>query len=220
MLSTAQPLSRADLLPLWGDGRRLTVGLLGGSFNPAHAGHILIAEQALKRLRLDEVWFLVSPQNPLKSKSGMKSYSTRFRSVEKLISDKRMRVTSLERQFGTHYSYETIDLLKKRFPNIRFVWLMGADGLDSLPYWGRWKSLISSIPVAVFARPGVWMKALNSKAASYMRKDRKKSSLIKNFVHEVWEEPRDGTKPWVFVPFTHSTLSSTAIRAAEKGKKK
>ena len=129
------------------------VGLLGGSFNPAHAGHRHISLEALKRLELDEVWWLVSPQNPLKPKRGMASFAKRLDAARALAHHPRIRVLDLEARLGTRYTVDTLRVLAARFPATRFVWLMGADILPQLPRWKRWPEIFELEPVAVFARP-------------------------------------------------------------------
>src|SRR3954471_15978292 len=116
-------------LPPFGDRSRLRIGLLGGSFNPAHEGHVHLSREAIKRLDLDEVWWLVSPQNPLKPARGMAPLEERMAGAVRLAEPPRLRVTDLEARLGTRYTADTILALKRRFPATRFVWLMGADNL-------------------------------------------------------------------------------------------
>jgi nicotinate-nucleotide adenylyltransferase len=133
----------------------LSIGLLGGSFNPAHEGHVAMSFCAIKQLRLDQVWWLVSPQNPLKPRAGMASLSDRLRAARALTKGHaRLRVTDIEVQLRTRYTIDTITALKKRMPRTRFVWLMGADNLRQFGRWKRWESLFHQAPIAVFRRPG------------------------------------------------------------------
>jgi nicotinate-nucleotide adenylyltransferase len=122
--------------------RRRRIGLLGGSFNPAHGGHLHISRLALQRLGLDEVWWLVSPQNPLKPGAGMASFADRLG------------------QAAAMATADTLKALRRRFPHARFVWLMGGDNLAQLPYWKQWQDIFRTVPIAVFARPGASSKAL------------------------------------------------------------
>ncbi len=122
---------------------RRRVGLLGGSFNPAHAGHRHISLEALKRLDLDEVWWLVAPQNPLKPARGMAPFKTRLGAAAKLADDRRIKVLDLEAQLGTHYTVDTLAALQRRFPRTRFVWLMGADNLAQIRHWRRWTEIFN-----------------------------------------------------------------------------
>jgi len=145
-------------------GRR--IGLLGGSFNPAHGGHLHISRQALSRLGLDEVWWLVSPQNPLKPAAGMAPFAERLAgAAEVAAAEPRIRVSDIEGRLGSTYSADTLRALKRRFPRARFVWLMGGDNLVQFPYWRRWQAIFRTVPIAVFARPGSSAKALGGVAA-------------------------------------------------------
>ncbi len=141
----------------------LRVGLLGGSFNPAHEGHVHVSEVALKRLGLDYVWWLVTPQNPLKSVSGMAPLHDRVRTARRVARHPRIVVMDIEHDFRTHYSYDTLCALQKRFPQLDFVWLMGSDNLDIFRRWHRWAEFAHRVPIAVIQRPGTAMAALNAK---------------------------------------------------------
>ncbi|MGC2413906.1 MAG: nicotinate-nucleotide adenylyltransferase [Stellaceae bacterium] len=145
-------------------GRR--IGLLGGSFNPAHGGHLHISRLALSRLDLDEVWWLVSPQNPLKPAAGMASFAERLEFAAGVAAaERRIRVTGIEARLGSTYTADTLKLLRRRFPRVRFVWLMGGDNLVQLPYWKRWQEIFRTAPVAVFDRPRTSLTALAGIAA-------------------------------------------------------
>lgn len=128
---------------------RKTVGLLGGSFNPAHDGHRHISLQALKLLGLDEVWWLVSPLNPLKQAKDMASYDRRVASAEKIASHPRIKVSRVEQEINTRYTIDTISKLQKMYPDISFVWLMGADNLLEFHHWYCWRSIMHAVPIAV-----------------------------------------------------------------------
>ena len=132
----------------------MRIGLLGGSFNPPHHGHLYASELALRQLKLDFIWWLVSPQNPLKPARGMARFETRFRAAKRFARDPRIVVSDLEAQFGTQYTADTLRLLRHRFPRIHFVWLMGSDNLIQLPRWRHWESIFAAMPLAVIARPG------------------------------------------------------------------
>ncbi len=158
-------MRRPPLNP-WGDRRRVRVGLLGGSFNPAHDGHRHIAQLALKLLGLDEVWLLVSPQNPLKPVAGMAALAERLASAESVAAeDRRLRVGALETRLGTRYTADTVARLRIRFPRTRFVWLMGADNLAQMSRWARWPSILRTVPVAILARGPYSARALAAKPA-------------------------------------------------------
>jgi nicotinate-nucleotide adenylyltransferase len=146
--------------------RGLRIGLLGGSFNPAHEGHLHVSEIALKRLRLHYVWWLVSPQNPLKPVQGMAALADRLAGARRMARrNPRIRVTAIEACLGTRYTVDTIAQLKKRFPQLSFVWLMGSDNLVTFDRWRRWEELTRFVPFAVIVRPGTALAPLKAKAA-------------------------------------------------------
>src|SRR6476469_5424146 len=130
------------------------VGLLGGSFNPAHRAHRRISLAAIDQLGLDEVWWLVSPGNPLKPAAGMAPLPARFASAVRMARRAPIRVTAIEQQLGTRYTTDTLRALKRRFPRNRFVWTMGADNLAQFHRWKDWRSIARMVPIVVFARPG------------------------------------------------------------------
>lgn len=145
---------------------RRRIGLLGGSFNPAHGGHLHISRLALKRLGLHEVWWLVSPQNPLKPVAGMAPFEQRLgEAVAVAAIDRRIRVSDIEADLGTRYTADTLTALRRRFPRAHFVWLMGSDNLRQFPSWKRWQNIFRTVPIAVFDRPNTGRKALAGVAA-------------------------------------------------------
>lgn len=147
----------------------LTIGLFGGSFNPAHAGHRYVAEMAIKRLGLDYVWLLVSPQNPLKPKEGMMAHRARLQSAAAMArGNRRLIVTDLEAAIKSRYTNDTVRLLKARFPLVNFVWLMGSDNLEQFHRWQHWRDLLKSVPAVVVLRPGSVMAPLKAKAIQAM----------------------------------------------------
>ena len=149
----------------WGLGHR-RIGLLGGSFNPAHGGHLHISRLALSRLDLDEVWWLVSPQNPLKPAAGMAPFAERLEAAARVAAaERRIRVSDIEARLGSTYTADTLKALRRRFPRARFVWLMGGDNLAQLPYWKRWQDIFRTAPIAVFDRPSTALTALAGIAA-------------------------------------------------------
>ena len=200
----------ADPVPRFGHRHRLRVGLLGGSFNPAHAGHRHLVELALQRLRLDQVWLLVSPGNPLKPRAGMASLAQRLASAAAIADGRRVRATAVEQHWGTRFTADTLAMLRRYFPRIRFVWLMGADILGELPRWRRWMSVAHAVPFAVVPRPGYNHRALASQAAQRLRPG--------------WRPSRQapilaGLAPpaWTFLPAQQNAISATALRAAYSG---
>jgi len=143
----------------------LKIGLLGGSFNPAHEGHLHVSELALKQLGLDYVWWLVAPQNPLKPVCGMAPLPQRLAyAAEKFEHNPRIVVVDLERTIGTRYTIDTLRALKRRFPQVHFVWLMGSDNLESFRRWRRWPDIVRSVPIAIVMRLGTSIAPLHSKA--------------------------------------------------------
>jgi nicotinate-nucleotide adenylyltransferase len=183
------------------------VGLLGGSFNPAHQGHRHIAELALKHLRLDEVWFMVSPGNPLKEASGMAPLPERFASAAAQARHPRLRAVSIERALGTRFTADTLMALVRRYPRTSFVWLMGADNLIQLPRWERWSSIFNTVPIAVFARPSYSTNALAGKAAHRFSQARLRS--LDKATRLASRKP----PAWVFLHTRLHPASATSIRA-------
>lgn len=150
-------------LPAFGPNAALRVGLLGGSFNPAHDGHRHISLVALKRLRLDAVWWLVTPQNPLKPVDGMADLDSRVARAAAIARHPRIVVTDIERRLGTIYTVDTVRRLTEVWPRMRFVWLMGADNLAQFPRWAGWNRIVKTLPVAAIARPSYVGHALSGK---------------------------------------------------------
>lgn len=157
----------------------LRIGLLGGSFNPAHAGHLHVSKLAMKRLRLDYVWWLVAPQNPLKPSIGMAPLQDRLAyAAAQFEQEPRIFVMDIERQLGTRYSIDTITRLQKRFGDVQFVWIMGSDSLVSFRRWKRWQDIVRRIPIAVVMRPGSTMAPLHAKAAQRLTGRRCSNSCL------------------------------------------
>jgi len=141
----------------------LRIGLLGGSFDPAHRGHLYVSEVARKALKLDYIWWLVSPGNPLKREPA--ALEVRVARARHTAHAPFIRVTDIEKRLGTHYTADTVMALKRRFPHIRFVWLMGSDNLEQFALWRRWQRIASTIPIAVVRRPGSVLAALHAPLA-------------------------------------------------------
>jgi nicotinate-nucleotide adenylyltransferase len=183
----------------------LRIGLLGGSFNPAHEAHRAISLFALKRLRLDRVWWLVSPGNPLKDVSGLPDLAPRICAAQKIAGDPRIVVTGIEAALGTRYTVDTIAQLRKRFPRARFVWLMGADNLSQFSRWRDWQTIAELLPIAVIDRPSHSLRASAAAAAQRLARYR----LDERGAHKL----ADCTPPaWVFLRGLKLPLSSTELR--------
>ncbi|WP_241657408.1 nicotinate-nucleotide adenylyltransferase [Aurantiacibacter suaedae] len=155
-------------------------GLLGGSFNPAHAGHRRISLFTLDAIDLDEVWWLVSPGNPLKSAKGMAPLGARVRSARQQSRRAPIKVTAIERELGTRYTVDTLRALKRRFPRRRFMWLMGSDNLAQFHRWKSWRAIAREMPIAVIARPGYDTDALASPAMAWLRRYRLSAARFRN----------------------------------------
>jgi nicotinate-nucleotide adenylyltransferase len=203
--ATPRRLARALGGTLPARGQR--IGLLGGSFNPAHGGHLTISGAALRRLGLDEVWWLVSPQNPLKPKTGMAPLAERLASARAVIDGRPgVRATAIEADLGTLYTLDTLRALTRRFPGVRFVWLMGADNLVQIDRWAGWPQIFHSVPVAVFDRPNYSLRASAAKAAQHFRRARLPEGQCGRVA--------DTHPPaWVFLHATRDPRSATEIRA-------
>jgi nicotinate-nucleotide adenylyltransferase len=143
----------------------MRIGLFGGSFNPPHAAHLAATRFALKRLRLDQVWWIISPGNPLKDTDGLPALADRIAAARALARDPRIIVTDIEAQAGTRYTVDTLRLLRRRCPEVRFVWVMGADILGEFHLWRDWRSIFELIPIAVIDRGGLKTAPLAAKAA-------------------------------------------------------
>ena len=181
------------------------VGLLGGSFDPAHEGHVHITRTALKRFGLDRVWWLVSPANPLK-KRGPALLSDRMARARQVMQHPRVEVTDIESRLGTRYTAETVAALQARYPAVRFVWLMGADNLTQFHRWQDWRWIMDNVPVGVLARPNDRISARLSKAARVYRE-----AMLQGRASEVLG--RGDAPRWCFVNIPMSDASSTAIRS-------
>ena len=200
----------ADPVPRFGHRYRLRVGVLGGSFNPAHEGHRDLALLALHRLRLDEVWLLVSPGNPLKRTDGMAPLAERLASARRIADGWRVLATAIETQLGTRYTANTLAALRLRFPRVQFVWLMGADILAELPRWRRWVGVVHAVPFAAVPRPGYNRLALAGQAARRLRRHWRPA-------REAPVLPGQHAPAWTFLPAPQNAISATALRAAYSG---
>ncbi|PZO79287.1 MAG: nicotinic acid mononucleotide adenylyltransferase [Mesorhizobium amorphae] len=189
--------------------RGMAVGLFGGSFNPPHAGHALVAEIALRRLRLDRLWWIVTPGNPLKSRRELLPLAERIRLSEGVAHDPRIDVTAFEAGLSSRFTADTLATVKARNPGVRFVWIMGADNMRDFHRWERWQKIAETFPIAVIDRPGATLSFLSSamaKVFDYARMDESDAEVLAS------RRP----PAWTFIHGPRSSLSSTAIRAAAK----
>jgi nicotinate-nucleotide adenylyltransferase len=188
--------------------RGTRIGLLGGSFNPAHRAHRRISLFAMAALGLDEVWWLVSPGNPLKPAAGMAGLAPRFASAVAQARCAPIRVTAIERELGTRYTADTLRQLRRRWPKRHFVWLMGADNLAQFSRWKDWRGIARMMPIAVLARPGYDAAAIASPAMAWLGRYRTSAASIRNRVE--W-----GAPALVLLRFDPDPRSATAIRQAD-----
>lgn len=191
--------------PLSSGGTARRIGLLGGSFNPAHVGHLHISLEALKRLGLDEVWWLVSPRNPLKRAEDLADYETRFALAAHQAAHPRIRVLGVEQQHGLRYTIDTLRFLKAHYPTTRFVWLMGADNLAGFHRWRAWRSIAALVPIAVLDRAPFALRALHGRFARRFAAQRlpgAEASLL-----------ADRAAPaWAYLTIPRHPLSATYLR--------
>ncbi len=183
------------------------IGLLGGSFNPAHRAHRGLSLAAMAALGLDEVWWLVSPGNPLKPQRGMASLAARLASARHAARRAPIRASAIERRLGTVYTVDTLAALIRLYPNHRFVWLMGADNLGQFHRWRDWRRIASMVPIAVVTRPGYDGKALKAPAWGWLRRFVRPAAMARNWTD--WRPPA-----LVLLKLPPDTMSATAIRAA------
>jgi nicotinate-nucleotide adenylyltransferase len=186
--------------------RGMVIGLLGGSFDPAHEGHAHITREALRRFRLDRVWWLVSPGNPLKARgpAAMADRMARARAV--MGGHPRVVISDLEARLGTRYTAQTLRRLMARYPGVRFVWLMGGDNLAQLHRWQDWDWIMRNVPIGVLARPGAGANARLGRAAREYWADRVEGPAIARLGHK-------RPPAWAYVNVPLKKASSSAIRA-------
>jgi nicotinate-nucleotide adenylyltransferase len=183
----------------------MRIGLYGGSFNPAHAGHRHVSLMALKRLGLDRVWWIVTPGNPLKDTGELATTAMRVEEARQVCDHPRIDVTAFEEEIGARYTVDTLAYLKRRYPGVRFVWIMGADNLASFHRWRGWRRIARMMPMAVIDRPGWTLKAVHSRSAKALSASR---------IGENEAQALAGFEPpaWVFLHGPRSHLSSTKLR--------
>jgi nicotinate-nucleotide adenylyltransferase len=200
----ASPQLRPYLnMPAAGDGAR--IGLFGGSFNPPHEGHLNVCDLALKRLGLDQIWWMVTPGNPLKDTSGLPPLIDRIKLSEEMISNPRIKVTAFEAKHRIRYTADTVALVKRLRPRMQFVWLMGADNLADFHHWQDWKRIAFTLPFAVIDRPGSTLSHRSARAAlalSKFRVDEDDAPML----------PIMKAPAWTFIHGPRNSLSSTMLR--------
>ena len=195
--------SVSQAIPLYTNGMR--IGLLGGSFNPPHVAHRAISLFAIKRLKLDRVWWLVTPGNPLKDQDGLRDLNERTAAACKMANDPRIDVSCLESVIGTRYTVDTISYLRRRASGLRFVWIMGADNLAQFHRWQNWRRIASEVPMAVIDRPPQSFRALAAPAAQALARYR----LPENQAGRLADQRPPA---WVFLTGMKLNLSSTGLR--------
>ena len=189
----------------------MRIGLFGGTFDPPHAAHLGASLLAMKRLKLDRMWWLVTPGNPLKDTRGLAPLKQRIASARALAQHPRIDITSFEAVINTRYTYDTLMYLRRRCPGVRFVWVMGADNLRSFSRWQKWRAIASLIPIAVVDRMGSSLYATAGRAGQ---------ALMRFRVPEVAATglPNRKAPAWIYIHGLKSPLSSTALRAARTAK--
>jgi nicotinate-nucleotide adenylyltransferase len=195
-------------LPAFGSGQ--TIGLLGGSFNPPHDGHLLASHLALTRARLDRLWWLATPGNPLKSTADLAALRARLTAARALVEDRRIAVTGFESEIGSRYTANTLRYLTQRAPGARFVWIMGADNLAQFHRWRDWREIAGAVPMLVVDRPGSTFAALSSRAAQALSRWRRPEREASRLGYMA-------APAWIFLHGPRSAASSTALRAAPGG---
>lgn len=188
-----------------GPSRGLNIGLFGGSFNPAHEGHLHVAETAMRRMGLDWVWWVVARGNPLKESHG--SYEARLSSAKRLAAHPRMRVTDIEARLGVNYTLDLLHGVKARAPDTRFVWIMGADNLSGFHRWGGWRRIAEQVPICIVARPGAGPSSRLSRFAATFSESRYDTSDAKLL-------PFAEAPAWTYLNAPWNPVSSTALRRA------
>lgn len=205
-MTCSPSISRWVRLPLALAGQ--SAGLMGGSFNPPHAGHALVARTAMKRLALDRLWWIVTPGNPLKSRETLPPLAERVSLARKFARGPRDEVTAFESELGMAFTVDTLGALRARYRGVRFVWIMGADGLAGFHHWRHWRRIAALVPIAVIDRPGWRYRALSSPAAHALGRDRMPERCASNLASR-------RPPAWVYLTSPTSALSSTGIRAGK-----
>lgn len=195
--------NRNIILPEAAKWRGRTIALYGGSFNPAHEGHRHVAQECLKRLNVDAIWFLVSPGNPQKQTTDMASFNQRVDSLKAIIGNHpRMQVTDIEKRLESRYSADTIAALKKAMPHTKFIWIIGADNLATFHTWKNWRDIVRSLPIAVFDRPGYSMSGLTAPFVEMFGRFRTSPQKL----------GKSNVPAWAFLTIPRHPASATQLR--------
>jgi len=185
--------------------RNMKIGLLGGSFNPAHKGHLYISKIALRQLNLNEIWWIITPQNPLKSSTTYITYNKRIKLAENLIKGNKIRINPVENNQNNYYTANTLNIIAKKYSAAKFIWLMGADNLTQLNKWYRWKYIFNIMPIAVFDRENYSYSTFNSISGkryfSKLYRTKSSESIFKKKLPS-----------WTFLHIKKNPLSSSKIR--------
>ncbi|AUX78132.1 nicotinate-nucleotide adenylyltransferase [Sinorhizobium fredii] len=188
----------------------MAVGLFGGSFNPPHEGHVLVAETALRKLGLCQLWWMVTPGNPMKDRNNLAPLAERIAMSEKIAGNPRIKITAFEQALGQSYTARTLEFVRARNRGVRFVWVMGADNLRSFHRWQDWRRIVGTFPIAVIDRPGSTLAYLSSPMARTFSQAR----IDEDDAPSVASRPPPA---WTFIHGPRSSLSSTALRSAKSG---
>ena len=200
------PALAADALKMPHAERGMRIGLFGGSFNPPHPGHLHVADFALRRLRLDRLWWIVTPGNPLKDHAALRPLGERVAASRALAADPRIDVTAFEAAHRIRYTADTVALVRLKRPHVRFVWIMGGDSLASFHRWQDWRAIVRTVPIAVVDRPGATLSFMSSPMAITFARARLREADAASL-------PCRRAPAWVFLHGPRSPLSSTAIRS-------
>jgi nicotinate-nucleotide adenylyltransferase len=188
-------------------GRPIRIGLLGGSFNPAHTGHRRISLAAIRALDLDEMWWLVSPGNPLKPAAGMAPLPARLAFARRAARAAPIRASDIETRLRMRYTVDTLAALVRRYPRHRFIWVMGGDNLEQFDRWRAWRRIARTVPIAVIARPGYDTTARAAPAMGWLRRFQRPARQAKTWTK--WSVPA-----LVLLRFRPDPTSATQLRAA------
>tara|TARA_X000000950_G_scaffold288022_1_gene402861 strand:- start:465 stop:1052 length:588 start_codon:yes stop_codon:yes gene_type:complete len=185
--------------------KKKNIGILGGTFDPPHLGHLRISNIALRKLKLDEIWWIVSSSNPLKKIENITEFDKRFENSKRFVRGNKIWVSDIEKKLNTKFSINVISYLQKKYSKKKFIWIMGVDNLKKFHLWKNWKEIISKVPIAIFDRPFYSLNILNNKSFSFYKNKRVnflKAAIFKNLVPPCW----------IFLTGWSTSISSTKIK--------